>query len=267
MAFCCTVYTLKSAKSVDQIEMGLSETEALVLRTYNLADADKIVVCLTRVNGLLRGVAKGSRRLKNRFGAALEPFTLLNISFYQKENQELVSLRNTEILKSHFNLSSQAETLAGLSYMAELVIEFSPPYQPNDRLFRMVKACLEAIADSPADLQTILRYFEIWLLKLEGFLPDMKRCVECRHLFNESETTFIGSDLLLRCSTCSQGKGTTFSKRLHEQLRATQRLGPSAFAEESRALSAKAVGEMANLTHQLIGRALDRQLRIRSTFP
>jgi len=257
----------KTRSWVDQIEMGLSETEALVLRTYNLADADKIVVCLTRVNGLMRGVAKGSRRLKNRFGAALEPFTLLQISFYQKENQELVSLRNTEILKSHFNIFSKAETLAGLSYLAELVIEFSPPYQPNDKLFRMVKACLEAIADSPADLQTILRYFEIWLLKLEGFLPDIKCCAECRHVFNESETTFIGSDFLLRCSSCSQGKGTTFSKRLHVQLRATQRLGPSAFAEASRAVPAKVLGEMANLTHQLIGRATERQLRVRSTFP
>lgn len=247
--------------------MPLSETEALVLRTYNLADADKIVVCLTRVNGLVRGVAKGSRRLRNRFGASLEPFTLLQLSFYQKENQELVSFRNTEILKSHFNLFARAETLAGLSYMAELVIEFSPPYQPNDKLFRMVKACLEAIADSPSDIQTILRYFEIWLLKLEGFLPDIKRCTECRHLFNESETTFIGSDLLIRCSSCSQGKGTTFSNRLHLQLRATQRLGPSAFVKESRTLPAKAVGEMAKLTHQLIGRAMDRQLRVRSTFP
>ena len=56
--------------------MALSETEALVLRTYNLAEADKIVVCLTRENGVIRGVAKGCRKLKNRFGAALEPFTL-----------------------------------------------------------------------------------------------------------------------------------------------------------------------------------------------
>lgn len=247
--------------------MGLFETEALVLRTYNLADADKIVVCLTRVNGLVRGVARGCRRLKNRFGAALEPFTLLHISFYQKEHQELVSLRHTEILRSHFNLFSKAETLAGLSYMAELVIEFSPPYQPNEKLFRMVKACLEAIADSPPDMETILRYFEIWLLKLEGFLPDIKRCAECRRVFNGKETAFMGPELLLRCSPCSQGKGAAFSERLLLQLRAIQRLGPSAFAAESRGIPANIHGEMAKLTHQLIGRVIEKQLRVRSTFP
>jgi len=84
--------------------MGLVETEALILRTYNLAEADKIVVCLTRNAGLIRAVARGSRRIKNRFGAALEPFTLLNVAYYQKENQELVSLRQVEIVQSHFDL-------------------------------------------------------------------------------------------------------------------------------------------------------------------
>src|SRR5882672_11930573 len=86
------------------IPMALTETEALVLRTYNLAEADKIVVCLTRNEGLVRGVARGSRRVKNRFGAALEPFTLLHLTYYQKETQELVSMRQAEIVKSNFNL-------------------------------------------------------------------------------------------------------------------------------------------------------------------
>ena len=146
--------------------MALFETEAIILRTYNLAETDKIVVCLSRSDGLIRGVAKGCRKLKNRFGAALEPFTLVNLIYYQKENQELVSIRQTEILRSHFKLSSDASALTGLAYMGDLLVEFSPPHQANDTLFRMAKACLEAIAASPSDLQSILRYFEVWLLKI-----------------------------------------------------------------------------------------------------
>src|ERR1051325_9281127 len=160
--------------------MAIIETEALVLRTYNFAEADKIVVSLTQASGLIRGVAKGCRKLKSRFGAALEPFTLVKLVYYEKEHQELVSLRQADIVKSHFDLSSHAETLAGLAYMGDLVIEFSPPHEANDNLFRMVKACLDAIANSPADLQLTLRYFEIWLLRLQGFLPDLRRCGECR---------------------------------------------------------------------------------------
>jgi DNA repair protein RecO (recombination protein O) len=246
--------------------MALSETEALVLRTYNLAEADKIVVCLTRGNGLIRGVAKGCRRLKNRFGAALEPFTLLQLSFYQKEHQELVSLGQTEILKSHFNLSGDAETLAGLSYMGDLIIDFSPPYQPNEKLFRMLKACLNAVADSPGDLQTILRYFEVWLLKLEGFLPDIRHCSECSRDFNESEMAFIGSDLALRCRSCGQVSDKALSRLVHQRLWATQRLAPEVFAKESHEVSPRTLREMGELTHQLIGRVLERQPRLRPTF-
>ena len=246
--------------------MALSETEALVLRTYNLAEADKIVVCLTHGSGLIRGVAKGCRRLKNRFGAALEPFTLLQLSFYQKENQELVSLRQTEILKSHFNLFRDAETLTGLAYMADLTIDFSPPYQKNEKLFRMLKACLEAVATEPADLQTILRYFEVWLLKLEGFLPDIKLCGECQRPFSDQEITFMGSDLLLRCRSCSRGQGTELSRKVQRHLRASQKLGPNAFAKESHEVSPVTMREIGELTHQLIGRVLERQPRIRPTF-
>lgn len=247
--------------------MAVLDTEALVLRTYNFAEADKIVVCLTRTAGLIRGVAKGCRKLKSRFGAALEPFTLANISYYQKEHQELVSLSQVEIVKSHFNLSSNAETLAGLAYMGDLVIEFSPPYEPNERLFRMVKACLDAISESQPDLQIILRYFEIWLLKLEGYLPDIRHCGECHRVFDETEPAFMGADTLFRCRSCSQGSGAALSRRLQTQLRATQKMAPYPFAQESRAMPASIHREMADLTHQLIGRVLERQPRLRSTFP
>src|SRR4029078_1424093 len=159
--------------------MAVFETEALILRSYNLAEADKIVVCLSRSAGLIRGVAKGSRKLRNRFGASLEPFTLVNLTWYEKENQELVSIRQTEILKSYFKLSSDENIVSSLAYMGDLLIEFSPPRQANDTLFRVVAACLEAIAESPSDLQAVVRYFEVWLLKIEGFLPDLKRCPDC----------------------------------------------------------------------------------------
>jgi DNA repair protein RecO (recombination protein O) len=246
--------------------MAVLETDALILRTYNFGEADKIVVFLTRTAGVVRAVAKGCRKLRSKFGAALEPFTLAHITYYQKENQELVSLRQAEIVKSHFDLSSHAETLAGLAYMGDLVLEFSPPYEPNEKLFRMVTACLEAVSDSQADLQLILRYFEIWLLKLEGFLPDIRRCGECHREFKETDTAFMGVDTVLRCRQCSHGSGNVLSKNLQAQLRATQKLAPFVFAKESREVSPSIHREMAELAHKLIGRALDRQPRLRSTF-
>lgn len=246
--------------------MAIHESEALVLRSYNFGEADKVVVCLAREAGLIRGVAKGCRKLKSRFGAALEPFTLVKLTYYQKENQELASFNTAEILTSHFDLSGNAETLTGLAYMGDLVIEFSPPHQPNEKLFRMVNACLEAIAKSQPDLQVILRYFEVWLLRLEGFLPDIRRCGECDHVFEEREAAFFNNDLVFRCARCSPGTGSALSRRLQTQLRATQNLAPYVFAQESRAVPEEIHREMAELTHRLIGRVLERQPRLRSTF-
>jgi DNA repair protein RecO (recombination protein O) len=246
--------------------MPLYETEALILRTYNLAEADKIVVCLSRSAGLIRGVAKGCRKLKNRFGASLEPFTLVNLTYYEKENQELVSFRQTEILKSHFNLSSDAVILTGLAYMGDLLMEFSPPHQANDKLFRMVTACIQAVSNSPSDLQSILRYFEVWLLKIEGFLPDLRHCAECHENFNSETSVYLSSDFGLRCRSCSEGRGAAVSKHLQAHLRTTEKLHPIKFAEEARKVPTQTKRELAELTHQIIGRVLERQPRVRPTF-
>src|SRR5918911_1580009 len=132
--------------------MGLNETEAIILRTYNLAEADKIVVCLTRDFGVVRAVARGAKRLKSRFGAGLEPFTIINLTYYEKEGRELVTLQQAEIIRSFFGLAKTTEAVTAMSYMSELVLEFAPPHEPNEKIFRMVRAVLEALSQTPEDL-------------------------------------------------------------------------------------------------------------------
>jgi DNA repair protein RecO (recombination protein O) len=242
--------------------MAITETEAVIIRTYNLAEADKIVVCLTRNSGLVRAVAKGSRRLKNRFGAALEPFTLVNITYYQKENQELASLSQGEILKSYFNISKDPDVLTGLAYMGDLVVDFSPPHQTNDKLYRMITACIEAVAASTQDLALILRYFEVWILRLEGFLPDLRNCADCHRALAEEAGIFLSRELGLLCRPCAQGKGEVLSRKAYELLCATQVLSPQLFAQESRGLSDAVQNELAELMHRMLGRVLERRPRV-----
>ena len=243
--------------------MALFETEALILRSYNLAEADKIVVCLSRSAGLIRGVAKGCRKLKNRFGAALEPFTLINLTYYEKEHQELVSFRQVEILKSRFNLSSNASILTGFSYIGDLLIDFSPPHQANDNLYRMALACFEAVSENPKDLDSVVRYFEVWLLKLEGFLPDLRTCANCHKTLTGETGVYLGTDLSLRCPQCTSGRASAMSGQLHTQLRTVEKLSPARYAEEAREVPTETKREMAELTFQLIGRVLERMPRVR----
>src|SRR5215210_978544 len=99
--------------------MGLNETEAFVLRTYKLAEADKIVVLLTRRAGLVRGVARGARRLKSKFGASLELFTHVALTYHEKEGRELVSIGQAEIIRSYFHLARREDALQALDYLSE----------------------------------------------------------------------------------------------------------------------------------------------------
>jgi DNA repair protein RecO (recombination protein O) len=149
--------------------------------------------------------------------------------------------------------------------MGDLLIDFSPPHQANDTLFRMVIACVDAIAQTPGDLQAVVRYFELWLLKIEGFLPDLRCCAECHRAFNDDEAVFMAFDQALRCRSCSGGKGMVISKALHAHLRSSEKLPPTRFAEEAREVPSQTRRELGELTHQLIGRVLERQPRVRLT--
>ena len=235
-------------------------TDAIVLRTYNLAEADRIVVCLTRSAGLVRGVAKGARRMKSRFGAALEPFTLIKITFNEKENRDLVSISNVEILKSSFALGSDFQTSEVLAYIAELVGEFAPPHEPDDRLFRMLAACVETLQSKSDAQRAVTRYFEIWLLRLAGLFPDLSSCHECSTVLTSSDVSFVDMELRVRCGKCRPASASLMSLAVLSTIRASQKLSPARFAD-SYDLSEQSDVELSDLTHRLISRAIERRPR------
>jgi len=241
--------------------MALVNTDAIVLRSYNLAEADRIVVCLTRSAGLVRAVAKGARRMKSRFGAALEPFTLIRLSFYEKENRDLVTMSGAEIVKSNFDLASQFEVSEVLGYMAELIGEFAPPHEANEKLFRMVTACVNALAASPQAARVILRYFEIWLLRLAGSFPDVRMCSVCDARPTAQENVFIDPEGAVRCATCSRGVGSRILAITRQTVIQSQSIGPEEFATMFAANSKEVDAQLAEFNHRLIVRVLDRRPR------
>ncbi|MFN2500544.1 MAG: DNA repair protein RecO [Pyrinomonadaceae bacterium] len=99
--------------------MALTETESLVLKSYNLSEADRIVVLLTLDHGVVRGVAKGAKRLKSRFGSGLEPFSVVKVSYFQKEARELVSIEKIDLIQSNFVAASNPAFLQKFSYLSE----------------------------------------------------------------------------------------------------------------------------------------------------
>lgn len=240
--------------------MSTLETEAVVIRAYRLSEADKIVVCLTKKEGLVRGVARGARRLKSQFGASLEPFTHVSLSLYMKEGRELVSCKGAEIIKSYFTVSSQPEALAVLEKMGQLVIEFAPPHQQDEKLFRLLLACLEAVAEEAEGAPSVHTYFELWVLKLTGFLPDLKTCGVCgRSLKAGQEPVNMTNEGALRCKVCAGGAPFALSPALHRQLSDMARLRPGEWARGLRALASLDRDKLCGLVGRLTARALERQ--------
>ena len=152
--------------------MPLYTADALVLRTYKLGEADRIVVFLTRDRGKKRGVAKGARRPRSRFTGALEPLTEVSVAYFEKERRELVGLNYAETRRSPLMLGS-SDALGYVSYFAELLDEWAQEADADDRLYRLGASMLDALA-AGTPVEPLARYFEYWLLRLQGVYPESR---------------------------------------------------------------------------------------------
>lgn len=155
--------------------MPLYTADALVLRTYALGEADRLVVFLTRDRGKKRGVAKSARRPRSRFTGALEPLTEARVAYFESARRELVGLNYAETIRSPLNMTSAAaqDGLTHAAYFAELLNEWAQEADADERLYRLGASMLEALA-AGAPVEPLARYFEYWLLRLQGLYPDGK---------------------------------------------------------------------------------------------
>ena len=159
--------------------MPLHTTEALILRTYKLGESDRIVVFLTRDRGKKRGVAKNARQSRRRFGGALEPLTYGRVGYVERERRELVRLDYVEALRSPLS-AIDGEALGYVSYFAELIDEWAQESDPNEPLFRLGVSMVDAMAKG-APIEPLARYFEFWLLRLQGvYEVDVRLSEEAR---------------------------------------------------------------------------------------
>jgi len=155
-------------------------SEAIVLRTYPLKEADLVVSFLSRDFGKLRGVARRARRPKSRFGSGLERLSQVRMSYFQRETRELVNLDSCEIMHSQFGLLSDHWAGVALDYFAEVSEQLLPPGEPNERFFRLLAAVLEHMrSGEPGSAWRAIGYFSFWAVRLAGFLPELHVCLSC----------------------------------------------------------------------------------------
>lgn len=168
--------------------MALKESEAIVLRTYPLREADLLVTFFTRAEGKVRGVARAAKKSRKRFGGALEPLTFVRAFYEDRERQELARLDALEVLDSPLASEVGYPRAVALAHVAELLDELLPDREANDAVFRLTLSVLSGLR-GPAIWMPIT-YFELWMTRLVGFLPDLSECVACGRTLNGSRAYF-----------------------------------------------------------------------------
>ena len=165
--------------------MPFHTTDALILRTYKLGESDRLVVFLTRDRGKKRGVAKNARQSRRRFGGALEPLTHGRVGYMERERRDLVRLDYVEPVRSPLS-AVDGEALGYVGYFAELIDEWAQEADPNETLFRLGASMVDAIAMG-VPIQPLARYFEYWLLRLQGvYAADPHLSDEARAFLGEA---------------------------------------------------------------------------------
>jgi len=158
------------------------------LRTYPLREADLLVTFFTRSEGKVRGVARSAKKSKRRFGGALEPLTYVRAFYDVRERQELVRLDACEVLESPLASEVSYARAVALGHIAELLDELLPDHEANDAIFRLTLSVLHELTGP--DIWMPVTYFELWLTRLVGFLPELTECVVCGRGLNGDRAYF-----------------------------------------------------------------------------
>ena len=243
--------------------MPLYTADALILRTYKLGEADRIVVFLTRDRGKKRGVAKSARRPRSRFAGALEPLTHVRVAYFEKETRELVSLNYAEPVRSP--MAGPGEAVHYASYFAELIDEWAPADDPNETLYRLGASVVDAMAHGMSP-ELLARYFEYWVLRLQGVYPPHLVCHRCGEGFTgrpDAGAWLAPSDGVLTCARCAEGPsqsraGTPLSAGALTFLAAARQRGPREFGA---GVAADVLTELEALHRLLMARHLEREVR------
>ena len=242
--------------------MAVLSSDAVVLRTWPVHEADLIVSFFTRDYGRVKGVAKAALKSRKRFGGALEPMTLARAWFAEKPRQELVRLDQLEIIRSPLSAPVDAARMAALSFYAEVLDESLPEHDPQDAVFRLVASVLEQTAAVESDLiqpWMALTYFSLWMTRLMGLLPDVMRCMVCGEPLHGAEISFSSHADGLFCALHRNGSGHALSADSWQLAQQMLRVPVGAFAGE--AWPRRRGQDLRRFTVQALERHLEKKLR------
>jgi DNA repair protein RecO (recombination protein O) len=162
--------------SQERSKIRLYRTEGVVLKHREYGEADRIVTMYTPDLGKLVAIAKGVRKPRSRKAGHLEPFTRVEVLLAQGRTWDIIT--QADSVQTFMHLRENLRMLAYASYFVELVDRFSSEGESNELLYNLLVMALERL-DAGDRPEVLARFFEIYVLGLEGYQPQLYRCVSC----------------------------------------------------------------------------------------
>jgi DNA repair protein RecO (recombination protein O) len=181
-------------------------TEGIVLRRRDFGETSRIAVVYTYRKGKVQLLAKGARRPRSKFGAALEPLTLGEYVFYYREAKDLYTLSEAAISTSYQRLREDPPRLVYGLACAEAADKLTRELDPDPRSVRVLAAALDALGVGTSP-RLVLGHYLLHLAAGMGFKPELITCKNCRTVRPGGSVTFIPADGAILCDRCASGSG------------------------------------------------------------
>ncbi len=246
------------------LHMPLHESEAIVLQSYALGEADRLVSFLSRSMGRMRGVAAGARRPKSRFGSTLEKLSHIRIWFFERETRDLVRINQCEMIESFLEAFRDYASSIALAILTEVTEAVLPEREASDANFRLLLLSAQTVKRTGKP-ELPLAYFALWTVKLGGWLPAMDRCARCGKAIGPNDAAYFSpSSSAIACGQCRRPGMRAISPAAVAAARKmlAERLDRLA-APGGEAIDVRAARELTELMLDVIERQIDRKLSSR----
>lgn len=202
----------------------LYRTEAVVLARQNYSEADRIFIVYTPDRGRMSIIAKGIRRPRSRFGSYLDYFARISLDLAKGRDLDVVT--GVSAIDSHERLRTDTESYGYAAYFAELTRHLTQDRQENRPLYDLLASSLTLINEA-VDPWPVARHFELGILTMLGYRPELFRCVNCARDVEAVPNSFSSQLGGMLCPACrlADPAATTLSIDAQKYLRTLARSG------------------------------------------
>ncbi len=240
--------------------MAIQKTEAFVLRSQPFRTSSLLITTFSRSFGKVRGIAKGVRKEGIVRPSTFEPFSLLEIVYYEKIRSDIHLISEASLLETFEGLRRELQTLATAYYFADLVDQLTQPHDVHEPIFQLLHFAFQFLPSFPPTLMA--RFFEIRLLHEIGLLPHLEGCIVCGEK-NPEKVYFSARQGGIFCPRCRQRSPEARMLSL-EALEAMRFFTDKAIPEVLRySLKGEVEREMKDLVEKFLAERLTRPLATR----